>query len=178
METRVDKSCQRCYPARLSLDGGRFALTMGRWMSFARRSKPCRANNETPIERRKLLEMPATAISEKPGSLVRTTDKPFTESIRELMDERDWSIRELGRQVRSETGWGALSTIHFMVRGDMPPSMAGLENIAKALRIRPEFFAEYRLAKLREALDPEAVGFAAAVRTMNRLSAGGQHPRR
>jgi hypothetical protein len=95
------------------------------------------------------------------------SDKPFPEAVTELLEERDWSIRELSRHVRSESGWGALSTIHFMVRGDMPPSETGLKAISHALRVKPEHFAEYRLLKARESLDPEKVGVRRALKALD-----------
>ena len=97
---------------------------------------------------------------------MRTTDQPFPEAISQLLQEREWSIRELHRQTHDKTGWGAMSTIHFMVRGDMDPSPEGIEAIASALNIDPRYFAEYRLAKVREGLDPRVVGFRAALKAL------------
>ena len=95
------------------------------------------------------------------------TRKPFPEAIREVLDDRGWSIRELARHTKADTGWGAVSTIHFMVNGDIPVTRNGIEKISEALRIAPEFWAEYRLMRARDELDPEQVGFQTALRHLN-----------
>lgn len=90
------------------------------------------------------------------------TDKPFPEAVTELLAERDMSQRELIRQTR-RNGWGSPGTISFLMRDEQPPTVRAIEAIAKALKIRPEHFPEYRLAKARAALDPSVVGLEAAL---------------
>lgn len=98
---------------------------------------------------------------------MQQTDKPFGEAIQDLLSEREWSIRELARHTKEDTGWGAVSTVHFMVRGDIPLTKNGLEAIARAFRLAPEYFAEYRMLQARESLDPTVVGFHKALRNLD-----------
>lgn len=100
---------------------------------------------------------------------MRTTDKPFTEALRELMEERGWSMRQLSRHTKDETGWGALSTIHLLVHGHLNPGPEAIEKIAAVFRVPPDYFAEYRLAKARDSLDPDVVGFEKALRNLERF---------
>jgi transcriptional regulator with XRE-family HTH domain len=94
------------------------------------------------------------------------TDKPFPEAVRELMEEQEISQRELVRRTRKKAKWGSISTINFLANGEFSPSVKAMEAISSGLGIRPEYFAEYRLAKAREALDPNVVGFRSALRAL------------
>jgi transcriptional regulator with XRE-family HTH domain len=98
------------------------------------------------------------------------TNKPFPVALAELLDERDWSARHLSRQMR-EAGKGlAHPTIAMLLRGDLEPSLNAMTLIAKALRIRPEHFAEYRLERARDRLNWRKVGVPAALRELARYS--------
>lgn len=91
------------------------------------------------------------------------TNQPFAVAVRELLEEQGISQRELSKRTQKQ-GWGHLSTVNFIVRGDVKPSIRAMEQIAKALQVRPEYFAEYRLAKARNALDPAVVGLDTALK--------------
>jgi transcriptional regulator with XRE-family HTH domain len=95
------------------------------------------------------------------------SDKPFPETLQGLMEERDLSIRRLAKQLREETGWGSISTVHWLVRGDLRPTYEAMERVAKVLRIDPDTFAEFRLSAARRALDPEQVGLKRALRNLD-----------
>jgi transcriptional regulator with XRE-family HTH domain len=90
------------------------------------------------------------------------TDLPFAKAVRELLEELDISQRELIRRTRKR-GWGSPGTISFLMRDEQPPTVKAMEAIARALQVRPEHFAEYRLAKARSCLDPAVVGLDAAL---------------
>lgn len=98
----------------------------------------------------------------------RTTDKPFSEALKELLEERGWSLRELARRTQNETEWGALSTLHALLMGYTGPTPEAIERIAHVLRVKPEYFAEYRLAQERAALDPDVVGLDKALARLAR----------
>jgi transcriptional regulator with XRE-family HTH domain len=93
---------------------------------------------------------------------VGMTRKPFREALLELLEKEGISQRELIRRTRRH-GWGATGTITNIMSADSSPSVRAMEAIARALQIKPEHFAEYRLAKARNALDPDIVGVDAAL---------------
>lgn len=93
------------------------------------------------------------------------SEKPFAETVRELLAEHEMSQRELIRKTRKR-GWGSPGTISFLLRDEQAPTVRAMEAIARALEVRPEFFAEYRLAMARQGLDPTTVGFKKALRNL------------
>jgi transcriptional regulator with XRE-family HTH domain len=104
-----------------------------------------------------------------------TTTKPFREALMDVLAEQDLSQRELIRRTR-KNGWGSTGGITNILNSDLGPSMRAMEEIARALQIKPEHFAEYRLAKARESLDPQVVGLRRALRNLSKselVKAGG-----
>jgi hypothetical protein len=57
-------------------------------------------------------------------------------------------------------------TLRKAVTAERAPSPRLLEECARVLRIRPEYFAEYRLYRAQRAFDPGAVGFDRAMRNL------------
>ena len=55
------------------------------------------------------------------------------------------------------------------VTNERPPSVKIMEAVAAAVDVAPTEFAEYRLAKAREQLDPDLVGLDEAMRNLERL---------
>lgn len=86
----------------------------------------------------------------------------FPKALKVLLEERDISQRELSRRTKRH-GFGHLSTINGLARGDIAPSINAISQVAQTLQVRPEYFAEYRLAKARNALDPQIVGLDTAL---------------
>jgi transcriptional regulator with XRE-family HTH domain len=99
-------------------------------------------------------------------AMMRGSDEPFPTALKELLRERDMSQRELIRQTRKH-GWGSAGAISFLINEELVPTMRAMEAIARALKIRPEHFAEYRLAVARRNLDPSAIGLKAALRNLD-----------
>lgn len=91
---------------------------------------------------------------------------PFAETLKSLLEVEQISQRELSRRCIDENGWGSSRTISQLARGDLEPSFGAMENIAKALRISPATFAEYRLMAARNRLDPHVVGLKRALKTL------------
>lgn len=56
-----------------------------------------------------------------------------------------------------------------MTSGREYPSRRTLERIAASLKLEPVYFPEYRLAELRDELDPRRTGFDAAWRLYLKL---------
>lgn len=93
-------------------------------------------------------------------------DSPFPEALEEVLSEQAVSRRELVRRCRKR-GWGNVASIHYLANGEEHPTMRAMENIAQALQIPPTYFAEYRLAVARAALDERVVGLEKALLALN-----------
>lgn len=99
--------------------------------------------------------------------------EPVTVVLRQLLDERGATLRGIASRTREldETGKGMNHTyISAVLNGRESPSPRSLELIARALDISPEFFIEYRIEKLREAINPRVVGIEVAARRFADLS--------
>lgn len=69
----------------------------------------------------------------------RYSDLPFAQAFRAVAGER--SIRHIA----SSTGLNR-NTVHRLLNGDQQPDEFEIEAIARAFRVEPSYFAEYRLA--------------------------------
>ena len=96
-------------------------------------------------------------------------EKPFREEVAQILVERDMSQRELARAIRRVTDWGTPGTISLLMSGQLVPTRLAMAAIAKGLHVKPERFAEYRMAKLRNELTPEKVGWAKALKTLKKI---------
>jgi hypothetical protein len=94
------------------------------------------------------------------------TSDPFPIALRELVVEHDYATSN------GDPNWSAfaadLEGIHYetlrrTVVGDQRPSPNLIEECARALRVRPEYFLEFRLYLAQRDFDPEAVGLERAV---------------
>jgi hypothetical protein len=93
------------------------------------------------------------------------TDKPFGEAMADLLRENDYTTST------GNPNWHAfaamLKDVHYetlrkAVAGEREPSMHVMEEVARALRVKPEHFAEYRILKVAESFDIRKVGFEKA----------------
>ena len=102
---------------------------------------------------------PTTTVARLPNST-----RPVGEALRALLDERNLSLIELERRTKAIDGSG-ISHEHLSLIADFhdPISEHTLELLAQVLEVEPTHFAEYRLARLRDMLDPGIVGFDQAV---------------
>lgn len=102
---------------------------------------------------------------------METTDKPFPDALLDALAEREMSLRELARRCRRD-GWGdeAGSTLSRLTRRQMEPTMTSMEAIARGLEVPPDYFAEYRLERVRVALDWRVQGVKPALRTLRELT--------
>jgi transcriptional regulator with XRE-family HTH domain len=113
----------------------------------------------------------------------RYSEKPFGDSLRELMGERDLTYRALADAIRAIDDRGMTHAhINMLANGHDKPSLRAMELIAKACGVEPDHFAEYRLARAMRELDPEQVGLQQALENLNarlggrRRSAAKQRP--
>jgi transcriptional regulator with XRE-family HTH domain len=109
------------------------------------------------------------------------TDAPFAEALSDLKAQRGLSFRGLheATQTADPSGRG-LSGAHIsrLCNGNEPPSSATVALIAKALRLPPRYFAEYRLAEARALFDERGPGgLKPALVQLRRLEASLGRPR-
>ena len=98
----------------------------------------------------------------------RTSDQPFGEALRELMQERGLTYRRLADAIRAVDPKGiSHAHINMLANGHDKPSMRAMELIAQACDIDPNYFAEYRLALAMRQLDPNEVGLEQALDNLN-----------
>ncbi len=99
--------------------------------------------------------------------------QPFGEALRALMTARGLSYRGLAEAIRGIDEQGITHAhINMLANGHDKPSMRAMELIGRACSVRPEYFAEYRLALAMRELDPSVVGLEQALENLNaRLAA-------
>ena len=94
-------------------------------------------------------------------------EQEFHIQLAELLEQRGWSQRELARHTERESGWGSSVTISLLASGELPPGIPAMEAIARAFRIDPARFPEYRMALLRNRLDPKRSPFSSALEALH-----------
>jgi transcriptional regulator with XRE-family HTH domain len=96
------------------------------------------------------------------------SNKPFGEALRQLMNDRGLTYRELAGRTRQLDGKGMTHAhINMLANGHDRPSTRAMELIGEACGVDPSYFAEYRLALAMRELDPEEVGFERALENLN-----------
>jgi transcriptional regulator with XRE-family HTH domain len=85
----------------------------------------------------------------------RFSNEPFGPTIQALMTERNTTYRQLAERTGLSAGY-----LNHIVHGNRPvPSNDVIATLAKALRVEPEHFREYRIRAITERLEamPELV---------------------
>src|SRR5664279_2715650 len=93
------------------------------------------------------------------------TDQPITVALKALMRPRRLTFRALADLTRTHDPDGHGITFAYLgglTSGREHPSTRSLELIAASLGLEPDYFPEYRLAQLRDELNPKRAGFHAA----------------
>lgn len=94
------------------------------------------------------------------------TTKPFALALRELVIDNDYVTRA------GKPNWAAFAselqgfhyeTLRRVATGRRPPSPRLIEECARALRLRPDYFLEYRVHLAQRDFDPVAVGLERAL---------------
>src|SRR5438128_614924 len=94
--------------------------------------------------------------------------KPFGDALRILMSERELTYRSLAEATRSLDGKGMPHAhLNMLANGHDKPSTRAMELIARACDVKPEHFAEYRLAVAMRELDPAEVGLERALANLS-----------
>jgi len=93
----------------------------------------------------------------------------FPDALKALMAEQGITYRQLEERTKrngkeNRKGAKGLSnvSINMLATGRLAPTVESMEILARALRVEPVIFLDYRLAVLRVGLDPKIVGYDAA----------------
>jgi transcriptional regulator with XRE-family HTH domain len=79
----------------------------------------------------------------------RFSNEPFGTTIQSLMNERGTTYRALAERTGLSAGY-----LNHLVHGNRPvPSDDVIRNLAKALRVEPEHFREYRIRVITDRLE-------------------------
>jgi hypothetical protein len=99
------------------------------------------------------------------------TTQSFSAALRELVIENDYVTRS------GKPNWAAFAselngfhyeTLRRAATGRRPPSPALIEECARALELRPEYFVEYRIHLAQRQFDPAVVGLERARENLSR----------
>jgi transcriptional regulator with XRE-family HTH domain len=101
-------------------------------------------------------------------ALPQISSERFGDALRALMETRGLSYRELAEATQQIDGRGMTHAhINMLANGHDKPSLRAMELIAQACRVKPDYFAEYRLAVAMRELDPTEVGLERALANLN-----------
>ena len=105
----------------------------------------------------------------RPGPMMsRTSTEQFGDALRALMGARGLTYRGLAEATRELDGKGITHAhINMLANGHDTPSMRAMELVAEACGVKPDYFAEYRLASAMRELDPAEVGLEQALENLN-----------
>jgi len=79
---------------------------------------------------------------------IANSSAPFADALRDLMEERRMSYRRLATRTKLSAGY-----LNHLACGTRPvPANQVVKVIARALRVKPEYFFEYRQRRLRDEL--------------------------
>ena len=100
--------------------------------------------------------------------MTASSDKPFGDALRDLMQAQGLSYRALAGATRALDGKGITHAhINMLANGHDKPSIRAIELISQACSVSPDYFAEYRLAMAQRELDPSVVGLDQALENLN-----------
>ena len=77
------------------------------------------------------------------------TVRDFSDAFKELKEDRDLSYNQLS----IKSGLSAPYLFDLVNKKKLPPKSKNIKKIAKALKVEPEYFYEFRLRKLINILD-------------------------
>lgn len=93
--------------------------------------------------------------------MIAPSTKPFGEALADLLgEEQDVYVTPGGRvkikPLAEDLEGVSTGALRRAVLGERRPSVDLMEECARFLRVRPEYFAEYRAEHVRRLLEPEA----------------------
>ncbi len=99
------------------------------------------------------------------------TDLPFARALSELKEERGLSFRALSDATRrvDPAGKGvSVAYLSRLSRGQYPPTPEIVRLVSDALELPSTYFAEARLAAVRDRFDERSRGLKAALKELDR----------
>lgn len=105
--------------------------------------------------------------------------KPFSIALRELVEENDYVT------LRQTPNWAALASelqgVHYetlrqAATGRRSATPRLMEECARVLRVRPEYFLEYRIYLAQRDFDPASVGLDRVVENLGRWTRARSEP--
>lgn len=103
-------------------------------------------------------------------SVPEVSDEPLPEAVAVLLERRRMNLSSLGSVLRAEGIAISRTRLHQLATGRGPAATAvQMERLATVLGVSPGYFAEYRLSRVRDLLDPSVVGFNRAMANFERL---------
>ena len=102
---------------------------------------------------------------------IQPTDQPFGQALADLLREADYTTSSGNVNWHSfarELDGFTYENLRLVVAGKRPPSPAFIEEVARALKVKPDYFAEYRIHLARQQFDVREVGFEAALENLER----------
>ncbi len=110
-------------------------------------------------------------------SAPEVSDEPLPEALSVLLERRRMTLSSLGSVLRAEGIAISRTRLHQLATGRGPAATAvQMERLATVLGVSPGYFAEYRLSRVRDLLDPSVVGFDRAMANFERLRGRRQPP--
>lgn len=94
------------------------------------------------------------------------SNKEFRDALRDLLLESEYVTQAGNPNLYAFAG--ALPELHYetlrkVLSGDRRVTPRIMEEVARALRVKPSHFAEYRLHEAQQRFDPSRVGFETAL---------------
>lgn len=108
------------------------------------------------------------------GSFDTPTNKPFHEALAELLREHDFTTQT------GNVNWHAFSreldgvhyeTLRKVLAGQRSVTPHVMEEVARVLRIRPDYFVEWRAIEAAKAFDVNELGFDEVLDNLDKWSA-------
>ena len=115
-------------------------------------------------------------------STEKQSTEPFVRALGTLMRDTDHDAVDEDGSIN----WSTLSrmipgmhyeTLRKIKSGDRTLDADAIEQIARAVGVDPNYFADYRLIKAREMFDPKIVGFDQAARNLREYLGNGETKR-
>lgn len=97
---------------------------------------------------------------------MRESRKRFPQALRDLMDERQTTIRTLANHIDRSP-----ALVHQLTTGRTRPTPENLRRISRALGVSPSYFREYRESRATEAVlrAERRVGLGAVLEALDQL---------
>jgi transcriptional regulator with XRE-family HTH domain len=105
------------------------------------------------------------------AEMTRQSWRPFGDALLDLLRDEDVYLTGTGnvnlRAFARDLDGVTYQTLRRAITGERRVTLELLEECARVLRVRPDYFAEYRIEQVRRLFDPAEVGIDAALRHLS-----------